>query len=147
MSINEPTITVHGHLTDRPSLRFLNSGTPVAELTVAQNPRYRSGDGWTDGEPVFLRCKAWRDLAESVCESLNKGDRVTVVGRLRRRTWEDRETGARRWLDEVEADDVAASCRGQHLRISKLTRERPAARNDDEQAAELEPDPEEEAAS
>jgi single-strand DNA-binding protein len=125
MSLNEPAITVHGHLTDRPAIRFLESGTAVAEFTVAQNPRFRNAAGeWVDGEPVFLRGKVWRDLAESVAESLNKGDRVTVVGRLRRRTWEDKETGAKRFVDEIDADDVAVSLRGQRVRVAKLARDR-----------------------
>lgn len=124
MNLNEPSITLHGNLTDRPVIRFLDSGVPVAEFVVATNPRYRDAAGeWRDGETVFSRCKVWRDLAESVAESLNKGDRVTVVGRLRRRTWQDSETGADRWVDEVECDDVAASCRGQHLRVSRIKRE------------------------
>jgi single-strand DNA-binding protein len=125
MNLNEPFIVVHGHLTERPSIRFLDSGAAIAELTVAQNPRYRTAAGeWEDGTPIFLRTKVWRQLGETVAESLSKGDRVTVVGRLRRRTWEDKETGKPRYVDEIEADDIAVSLRGQHVRVAKVVRER-----------------------
>lgn len=123
MSINEPSITVHGNLTGDPEVRFFQSGAGVAEFTVAQNPRFRQPDGnWTDGEPVFLTVKAWRELGENVADSLHKGDRVTVTGRLRRRTWQD-DSGQKRYRDEVEADDVAISLRGQRVRgIAKAAR-------------------------
>jgi single-strand DNA-binding protein len=105
--LNEPTITLHGNVVAAPELRFFDSGTPVAEFTVAQNPRFRRGDEWVDGEPVFLTVKVWREQAENVAESLLRGHRVTVTGRLRRRAWQDKETGEKRTRDEIEADDVA----------------------------------------
>lgn len=124
MSINEPSITVHGNLTGEPELRYFQNGSAVAEFTVAQNPRFRQPDGsWSDGETVFMVVKAWRELAENVAESLSKGDRVTVTGRLRRRTWEDKETGQKRFKDEVEADDVAVSLRGQRVKVAKVIRD------------------------
>lgn len=127
MSLNEPTITVHGNLVDRPEIRFTSSGHAVTELRVAQNPRFRGSDGeWGDGETVFLTVRVWRDVAENVADSLSKGDRITVVGRLRRRTWEDKETGEKRWRDEIEADDVAVSLNRQRVRVAKVSRE-PAA--------------------
>lgn len=123
MSLNEPAITVHGNLTGDPQLRFFESGAGVCEFTVAQNPRFRQPDGsWADGEAVFLTVKAWRELGENVAESLHKGDRVTVTGRLRRRAWND-EQGNRRWRDEVEADDVAVSLQRQRARVMKMARE------------------------
>lgn len=123
MSINEPTITVHGNLTADPELRFFQSGAGVCEFTVAQNPRYKQPDGsWADGETVFMTVKAWRDLGENVAESLHKGDRVTITGRLRRRAWND-DDGNRRFRDEVEADDVAVSLHKQRTRVMKMARE------------------------
>lgn len=124
MNLNEPAITLHGNTTDRPTLRYTTGGTAVAEFTVAQNPRYRDNSGqWRDSEATFLRVKAWRDLAESVCESLDKGHRVTVVGRIRTSRWQDKETGQQRSRLEVDADDVAVSLRGQRARPIKVTRE------------------------
>lgn len=124
MTLNEPQITVHGHLTADPELRFFESGTAVTELTVAQNPRYRDSSGtWRDGETVFLRVKAHRELAEVAANDLRKGHRVTVVGRLRRRTWADKDSGSKRWLDEIEADDIAVSLRGQHIKVAKIIRD------------------------
>lgn len=126
MSLNEPTITVHGNVVATPEMRFFESGTGVAEFTVAQNPRfYRNGE-WTDGEPVFLTVKAWRELAEQAAQDLQRGHRVTVTGRLRRRAWTDKETGEKRTRDEVEADDVAVSLHRQHVRVSKVASERRA---------------------
>lgn len=123
MSLNEPSITVHGNLTGDPEIRYFSSGAGVTEFTVAQNPRFRQGDGsWTDGEAIFLTVKAWRDLGENVAETLHKGDRVTVTGRLRRRTWTD-DQGNKRFRDEVEADDVAVSLQRQRARVMKLARE------------------------
>jgi len=119
MSLNEPTITVHGHLTADPELRFFESGVQVCELTVAQNPRFKRGDEWVDGETVFMPVKAWRELAENVAECLRRGQRVTVTGRLRRRAWTDKESGQKRSRDEVEADDIAASLHRQLVRVSK----------------------------
>lgn len=119
MSLNEPTITVHGHLTADPELRFFESGAAVAEFTVAQNPRFKQAGEWVDGETVFMPVKAWRELAENTAQCLAKGQRVTVTGRLRRRAWTDRESGQKRSRDEVEADDVAASLHRQLVRVSK----------------------------
>lgn len=125
--LNEPQIVVHGNLTADPELRFFDNGTAFAELGVAQNPRFRAANGeWVDGETMFLRVKVWRDMAETAAQDLKKGHRVTVVGRLRRRTWEDKETGKPRFVDEVEADDVAVSLRGQRVRAAKIVREQAA---------------------
>jgi single-strand DNA-binding protein len=122
--LNEPQIIVHGHLTADPELRFFDNGTAVAEFGVAQNPRFRAATGeWDDGETVFLRIKVWRDLAETAAQDLKKGQRVTIVGRLRRRSWDDKETGKPRFVDEVEADDVAVSLRGQRVRVAKVVHE------------------------
>jgi single-strand DNA-binding protein len=124
--LNEPTITLHGNVVAAPELRFFDSGTPVAEFTVAQNPRFRRGDEWVDGEPVFLTVKVWREQAENVAESLLRGHRVTVTGRLRRRAWQDKESGEKRTRDEIEADDVAVSLQRQRVRVQKVASERRA---------------------
>src|SRR5262245_877314 len=87
---NGTTITVNGNLTDDPELRFLESGTAMVKFRVASTPRVqdRDGGGWKDGDPLFLTCTAWRDLAEHIAESLSKGTRVIVTGRLRQSFWQ-----------------------------------------------------------
>lgn len=127
MSLNEPTITLHGNVVGTPEVRWFDSANMVAEFTVAQNPRVRRGDGtWTDGEPVFLTVKAWRELGENVAECLQRGHRVTVTGRLRRRAWTDKDTQQKRTRDEIEADDVAVSLHRQRVRVAKVATERRA---------------------
>lgn len=101
----EPVITVVGNLTDDPDLRFTPSGAAVANFTVAQTPRTKQGDEWVDGEALFMRCSAWRTLAENVAESLRKGHRVIVQGRLRANSWEDRD-GNKRTSYQLEVDAI-----------------------------------------
>lgn len=123
MSLNEPTITVHGNLAADPELHYFPSGANVCEFTVIQNPRFRGTDGsWTDGEPISLRVKAWRHLGENVAETLTKGHRVTVVGRLRRRPWQT-DDGERRFRDEIEADDVSLSLGRQRAKVIRMARD------------------------
>jgi single stranded DNA-binding protein len=88
MSDNQ--LVLVGNLTDAPELRFTPQGTAVAGFRLAVTPRLRDGDGWRDGETSFFRVNVWRDLAEHVAESLSKGDRAVVVGRLKLRSWETR---------------------------------------------------------
>lgn len=136
MSMNEPTITVHGRLTADPMMKALDNGAIVVEFTVAQNPRLRMGDGtWRDGEAVFLRCKAWRQLAENVVETIRKGHQVTVNGRVRPRRWQDKDTGQNREVLEVECDDVSVSLRTQRARVIKVERAPDADSSEAEQAA------------
>ena len=103
-------VTLTGNLTDDPELKFTPNGTAVASFRLAVTPRVRDGESWRDGETSFFRCNAWRDLAENVAESLGKGSRAIVLGRLKARTWETPE-GEKRTTVEVEAEDVAPSLR------------------------------------
>lgn len=116
----ETIITVVGNLTADPELRFTASGAPVASFTVASTPRTfdRQANEWKDAETLFMRCSAWRQLAENVAESLTKGSRVVVQGRLQQRSFETRE-GERRTVVEMQADEVGASLRNA---TAKLTR-------------------------
>ena len=109
----EPIITVAGNLTASPDLRYTPSGAPVANFTVASTPRTfdKARNEYVDGEALFMRCSAWRDLAENVAESLSRGDRVVVQGRLVSRSWEDKDTGAKRTAFELQVDEVGPSLR------------------------------------
>lgn len=106
----ETRLTVVGNLVDDPELRFTGSGAPVVNFRVASTPRRfeRDAGEWRDGETLFLRCTAWRALAENVAASLSKGCRVVVSGTLSQRSYET-DAGERRYQYEVQADDVAAS--------------------------------------
>lgn len=108
--MNEIPMTVVGNLTGDPELRFTPNGDAVANFTVASTPRVydRQSGEWRDGEPVFMRCNAWRQAAENMAESLRKGDRVVVTGKLRQRMWQTRE-GENRSSYELDATDVGAS--------------------------------------
>ena len=109
---NDTVITVVGNLTADPELRFTNSGVPVASFTVASTPRTfdRQSGEWKDGEALFLRCSIWRDAAENVAESLTKGTRVIVQGRLQQRSYTDRE-GNNRTSIELQVDEIGPSLR------------------------------------
>jgi single-strand DNA-binding protein len=122
--VSDNQVTLVGNLTDDPELRYTSNGLPVANFRLAVNQRLWDGDGWKDGEPSFFRVNVWRDQAEHVNQSLRKGARCVVVGRLKSRSWETPE-GQRRSAVEVEADDVAAS-----LRFGAVTPARPAAKAD-----------------
>jgi single-strand DNA-binding protein len=115
------TVTLIGNLTDDPELRFTPSGAAVANLRLAVTPRVRQGDQWTDGETSFFRINCWRALAENVSESLTKGARAVVIGRLRMRSWET-DAGEKRTVVEVEADEVAPS-----LKFATVTVQRSGA--------------------
>lgn len=112
MAIGDTPITIVGNLVEDPTLRFSGNGTAVASFRVASTPRkYDSqAGGFVDGEPLFLTCSVWREQAENVANSLTKGARVIVTGRLRQRSYEDRE-GNRRSVFEVDVDDVGPSLR------------------------------------
>jgi single-strand DNA-binding protein len=103
-------VTLVGNITDDPELRFTPSGLPVANFTVAVNRRVPKDGGWEDKLEGFFRCSCWRDMAENVAESLQKGARVVVVGRLQQRSWEDQE-GNKRSTVEVQVDEVGPSLR------------------------------------
>ena len=105
------TVTLVGNITDDPELRFTPSGAAVANFTVAVNRRYRNQEGqWEDKLDGFFRCNCWREMAENVAESLQKGMRVVVMGRLQQRSWDDQD-GNRRSVIEVQVDEVGPSLR------------------------------------
>lgn len=106
---NEAQITLTGNATGDAELRFTPSGAAVANVTVAVTPREKDGDQWVDGQPAFYRVAAWRQMAENVAESVRKGDRVTVVGRLKPREYEH--NGEKRMSLDVDADSVALDVR------------------------------------
>src|SRR5829696_1765786 len=119
----ETTITVIGNLTADPELRFTPSGAAVASFTVASTPRTfdRTTGEWKDGEALFLRCNIWRQAAENVAESLTRGSRVLVSGRLRQRSFETRE-GEKRTVVELEVDEVGPSLKYATAKINKVSR-------------------------
>jgi single-strand DNA-binding protein len=113
-----------GNLTDDPELRFTQNGTPVTNFGLAVNQRIREADGsWRDGDTSFFRVNVWRDQAENTAESLAKGNRAVVVGRLRTRSFETSE-GEKRTVAEIDADDVAPSLRWAIAKPERATRTR-----------------------
>jgi single-strand DNA-binding protein len=104
----DTTTIICGNLTDNPELRFTQGGAPVASFRLAVTPRVRDGNDWKDGETSFFRITCWRQLAEHATESLSKGDRVIVVGRLKERSWETPE-GERRTVVEIDAEEIGPS--------------------------------------
>jgi len=119
----ETVITLVGNLVDDPELRFTPSGAAVASFRVASTPRTydkQSGD-WKDGETLFLTCSAWRQLGENVAESLQRGSRVIVSGRLKQRSYETRE-GEKRTVFEIDVDDVGPSLRNATAKVTKASR-------------------------
>src|SRR5690349_16503515 len=119
----ETIITVVGNLTDDPELKFTPSGAPVANFTVASTPRTfdRQTNEWKDGDALFLRCAAWRNLAENVAESLTKGQRVIVTGALRVRQYE-RQDGSKGTSVEMNVDEVGPSLKFATAKVTKATR-------------------------
>ncbi len=115
-------VTIVGNLTDDPELRYTPAGAAVANFTVAVNPRIRDEGGqWKDGEPSFFRCNVWRQQAENAAESLTKGTRVIVVGRLRQRSWETTE-GQKRTVIEIEVESVGPSLEWATASLTKTGR-------------------------
>jgi len=116
-------ITVIGNLTADPELRFTQSGAAVANFTVASTPRTldRASGEWKDGEALFLRCNIWRQAAENVAESLTRGARVIVSGRLKQRSFETRE-GEKRTVVELEVDEIGPSLRYATAKVNKVAR-------------------------
>ncbi|GAA2578550.1 single-stranded DNA-binding protein [Winogradskya consettensis] len=119
----ETTITIVGNLTDDPELRFTPSGAAVAKFRIASTPRTldRQSGEWKDGEPLFLACNIWREAAEHVAESLQRGARVIVQGRLRQRSYETRE-GEKRTVYELEVDEIGPSLRYATAKVQKASR-------------------------
>jgi single-strand DNA-binding protein len=114
-------LTLTGNLTDDPELKITPTGVAVASFRLAITPRVRDGEGWRDGDTSFFRVNVWRELGEHVADSLAKGDRAIVIGRLKARTWETPE-GEKRTVVEVEADEVAPSLRWATAKPQRATR-------------------------
>ena len=119
----DTTITVIGNLTDDPELRFTASGAAVAKFRVASTPRFmdKASGEWKDGEALFLACTVWRQAAEHVAESLQRGARVIVSGRLKQRSYETRE-GEKRTVIELEVDEIGPSLRYATAKVQKMAR-------------------------
>lgn len=119
----ETVITVVGNLTADPELRFTPAGAAVANFTVASTPRTfdRQTNEWKDGDALFMRCNIWREAAENVAESLTRGARVVVTGRLRQRSYETRE-GEKRTVVELEVDEIGPSLRYATAKVNKANR-------------------------
>ena len=123
MAAGDTQITIAGNLVDDPELRFTPSGQPVAKFRVASTPRFldKNTNEWKDGDSLFLTCNVWRQAAENVAESLTRGTRVIVSGRLRQRSYETKE-GEKRTVYEVEVDDVGPSLRNASAKVNKMAR-------------------------
>jgi single-strand DNA-binding protein len=121
--MNETTVTLIGNLTADPELRFTSTGTAVANFTVATTPRTfdRASGEWKDAEALFMRCTLWRQPAEHLTESLRRGDRVIVIGRLRQRSFETRD-GDKRTVIECDATEVGASLQFRQATLTTPTR-------------------------
>src|SRR6202522_2105220 len=119
MAAGDTQMTIAGNLVDDPELRFTPSGQPVAKFRIASTPRYldKSTNEWKDGDSLFLTCNVWRQAAENVAESLTRGMRVIVQGRLRQRSYETKE-GEKRTVYEVEVDDVGPSLRNASAKVT-----------------------------
>ena len=120
----EPSTTIVGNLTQDPELRFTPNGAPVANFTVASTPRNfdRQTNEWKDGETLFMRCTVWREMAEHVAESLVRGARVIVSGSLVSRSWDDKETGQKRTVVELQVDEIGPSLRYATAKVTKTQR-------------------------
>jgi single-strand DNA-binding protein len=123
MAAGDTTITMIGNLVDDPELRFTPSGAAVAKFRVASTPRYldKTTNEWKDGESLFLQCQIWRQAAENVAESLTKGMRVILSGRLKQRSYETKE-GEKRTVFEVEVDEVGPSLRNATAKVTRAQR-------------------------
>ena len=119
---SENQVTLVGNITDDPELRYTPSGAAVANFTIAVNRRFKGQDGnWEDKLEGFFRCNCWRDMAENVTESLRKGARVMVVGRMQQRSWET-DQGQKRYEIEVQVDEVGPSLRWATASVQKSQR-------------------------
>jgi single-strand DNA-binding protein len=123
MAAGDTVITLVGNLVDDPELRFTPSGAAVAKFRMASTPRYldKQTNEWKDGESLFLTCNVWRQAAENVAESLQRGMRVIVQGRLKQRSYETKE-GEKRTVYEVEVDEVGPSLRSATAKVNKTQR-------------------------
>lgn len=126
MAQGDTPITIAGNLVDDPEFRYTPSGQPVAKFRVASTPRFfdKQANEWKDGEGLFLSCNVWRQAAEHVAESLQRGMRVVVTGVLRQRSYETKE-GQKRTVYEIEVDDVGPSLRNATAKVVRAERNRP----------------------
>ncbi|MFB4304958.1 single-stranded DNA-binding protein [Actinomadura sp. GTD37] len=120
----DTVITIVGNLVEDPNLRFTSSGQAVASFRIASTPRFfdRQSNDWKDGEALFLTCNVWRQAAENVAETLQRGMRVIVQGRLKQRSYETRE-GEKRTVFEIEVDEVGPSLRNATAKVNKTQRQ------------------------
>ena len=120
---NDTTLTIIGALTGDPELRYTPSGVPVANFTVASNPRvfHQLTGQWRDGDPLFLRCQLWREPAENIAECLTKGTRIIATGRLQQRSYQDRH-GEQRTVIELLVDEIGPSLKWATAKVDKRTR-------------------------
>jgi single-strand DNA-binding protein len=123
MAAGDTVITIVGNLVDDPELRFTPSGAAVAKFRIASTPRYldKATNEWKDGDSLFLSCNVWRQAAENVAESLTRGMRVIVQGRLKQRSYETKE-GEKRTVYEIEVDEVGPSLRNASAKVTKAAR-------------------------
>jgi single-strand DNA-binding protein len=133
MAAEEVPITVCGNVVADPELRYTQTGQAVASFRVASTPRYldKASNEWKDGDSLFLTCNAWRQMAKNVAESLQRGMRVIVSGRLRQRSYEAQD-GGKRTVYEVEVDDVGPSMRSASAKVTKAARAAAAPGSSDE---------------
>ncbi len=124
MAAGDTNITVIGNMVADPELRFTPSGAAVASFRIASTPRFfdKQANEWRDGDSLFLTCNVWRQYAENVAESLSKGMRVIVTGRLKQRSYETRE-GEKRTVFELEVDDVGPALRNATAKVNRVQRE------------------------
>jgi single-strand DNA-binding protein len=120
---NETTLTIIGNMVQDPELRFTPSGAAVANFTVASTPKTfdRNSNEWKDGETLFMRCAAWKEMGENVAESLTKGMRVVVTGRLKSRSYDTKE-GEKRTVIELEVDEIGPSLRYANAKVTRTQR-------------------------
>ncbi len=123
MAFGDTNITLIGNLTDDPELRYTPNGAAVANFTVASTPRFmdKATNEWKDGDTLFLRCSLWKQAAENAAESLTRGTRVILSGRLKQRSYETKE-GEKRTVYEVEVDEIGPSLRNATAKVNKTTR-------------------------
>jgi single-strand DNA-binding protein len=123
MAAGDTQITIVGNLVDDPQLRYTPTGNAVANFRVASTPRFmdRATNEWKDGDSLFLTCNVWRQPAENVAESLQRGMRVIVSGRLRQRSYETKE-GEKRTVYEIEVDEVGPSLRNASAKVTRSQR-------------------------
>jgi single-strand DNA-binding protein len=138
MSSGDTQITIAGNLVEDPELRFTPSGQPVAKFRIASTPRFfdKASNAWKDGDSLFLTCVAWRQLAENTAESMTRGTRAIVTGKLRQRSYETKQ-GEKRTVYEIDVDDVGPSLRNASAKVTKASRT--STGNGSERQAEADP--------